>query len=289
MESIQAILEELNVEFIKALKAYGLKIVVLLILLLIGLRVIRIIVKITEKALHKSKIDISLTKFLVSLVRMALKVSLILLILNALIGGLTPLLAIGAAAGVGIGMALQGSLANFMGGVLILMTRPFSVGDFIHEKAFGNEGTVEGIQVLYTTLLTIDNKTVIIPNGNLANSSITNFSREKLRRIDLIFNVDYAENIQKVKTALLEVANQNPLVLKDHEIFTSVHQHRESGVDFILWLWCESTYYTKLKYELIEQVKLKFDVEGIKIPFPQLDVRITNNDATMDVHVMKND
>lgn len=276
MENLELTLNGIKTDLINMGKEYGIKILILLILLFIGLKVIKLIAKVTEKALHKSKIDLSLTKFLVSFVRLGLKISLFLLIANGLLGDLTPLLAIGAAAGIGVGMALQGSLANFMGGVLILLTRPFSIGDYINEKAFGNEGTVEGIQVLYTTLLTKDNKTVIIPNGQLANSSIINFTREKLRRIDLIFNVDYSEDNDKVKEALLEVVNHHPLVLQDHEIYTSIHQHRESGVDYVLWAWCESANYVKVRYDIIEQVKLKFDEKGIKIPFPQMDVRITN-------------
>lgn len=276
MGNLEMTLNEVKADLIKMGKDYGLKIIISIVLLFVGFKVIKIIVKVTEKALKKSKIDLSLTKFLLSFVRLGLKITLVLLIAQYLVGDLTPLLAIGAAAGIGIGMALQGSLANFMGGVLILINRPFSVGDYISETAFGNMGTVEGIQVLYTTLLTIDNKTVIIPNGQLANSSITNFSREKIRRIDLIFNVDYSEDTNKVKEALLEVANDHPNVLKDHEIYTSMYMHKDSGVDFILWVWCDSPNYVKTKYDLIEKVKNKFDEKGISIPYPQMDVRVVN-------------
>lgn len=276
MGNLEITLNEVKADLMMMGKDYGLKILFSIVLLFIGLKVVKLIVKITEKALNKSKIDLSLTKFLLSFVRLGLKISLFLLIGQYLVGDLTPLLAIGAAAGIGVGMALQGSLANFMGGVLILLTRPFSVGDYISEKAFGNAGTVEGIQVLYTTLLTIDNKTVIIPNGQLANSSIINFSRERFRRIDLIFNVDYSEDTNKVKETLLEVARQHPMVLQDQEIYTSMYEHKDSGVDFILWVWCESANYVKTRYDLIEQVKNKFDEKGISIPYPQMDVRVVN-------------
>jgi len=276
MWNFETTLNEIKTDLIKMGKDYGLKIIIAIVLLFIGLKVVKLIVRITEKALNRSKIDLSLVKFLLSFVRLGLKISLVLLIAQYLVGDLTPLLAIGAAAGIGIGMALQGSLANFMGGVLILLTRPFSVGDYISETAFGNMGTVEGIQVLYTTLLTVDNKTVIIPNGQLANNSITNYSREKMRRIDLIFNVDYSENTHTVKETLLEVANEHPNVLKDQEIYTSMYEHKDSGVDFILWVWCESPNYLKTKYDLIEKVKIKFDEKGISIPYPQMDVRVVS-------------
>lgn len=274
MEFIKSTLDEIKIDLIKSAKEYGLRIIGLLVLLLIGLKVIKILVNMTEAALKKSKVDISLAKFLVSFVRLGLKISLIILILNGLIKDMTPILTIGAAAGIGAGMALQGSLANFTGGILILLFRPFSVGDYISEKAFGNEGKVEEIQVLYTTLLTVDNKTVIIPNGQLANSSIVNFTRAKVRRVDLDFKAAYSEDTNKVKEAILEAVQQHPLTIKEKDIFVNVKEYGDYEVTYSLWVWCDSINYIKVKYDLIEDVKKKFDEKGINIPYPQMEVKI---------------
>lgn len=278
MKVIQDFIDETKQDFMIGLKEYGIKLLIFLVILVLGFKLIDLIVGGIKKALKKSKMDISLSKFIVSFSKMALKISLILLALNGLVGDLTPLLAIGAAAGVGIGMALQGSLANFMGGVLILSVRPFSVGDYISEKAFGNEGTVESIQVLYTTLLTKDNKTVIIPNGQLANSSVINFSKQQLRRIDLIFNVDYEAEINEVKSILSQVASSHPDIVKKEDVFAGVSDYKDSGVDYILWAWCNSSEYVRVRYELIEQVKNRFDEENISIPYPRMDVHLANNE-----------
>ncbi len=288
MKVIQEFIDETKQDFILGLKEYGIKLLIFLVIVVIGFKLIDVVVGMIKKAIKKTKMDVSLAKFIISFSKMALKISLILLGLNGLVGDLTPLLAIGAAAGVGIGMALQGSLANFMGGVLILSVRPFSVGDYISEKAFGNEGTVESIQVLYTTLLTKDNKTVIIPNGQLANSSVINFSKQQLRRIDLIFNVDYEAEIEIVKNILRQVANSHSDIVKKEEIFAGVSDYKDSGVDYILWAWCNSTEYVRVRYELIEQVKKKFDLENISIPYPRMDVHLANNElfhkAGVEVH-----
>lgn len=268
-------LNTLKDKAVELLTNYGLKIIIALILYVVGFRVIKLIVKIINAAFKKSKMDISLSKFLISLIRSGLKVTLVFMIV-AQLTDITPILAVGAAAGIGVGMALQGSLANLTGGVLILMLRPFSVGDYISETAFGNEGVVEDIQVFYTTLTTKDNKTVVIPNGPLANNSVTNFTKEKYRRVDLVFTADYEADAVKVKDALKQVALKHELVLKDRDIVTNMEAHGDSGVAYNLWAWCESCNYIKVKYDLIEQVKHKFDELDIVIPYPHMDVNITS-------------
>lgn len=268
-------LDTLKYRAVEILTNYGLKIIIALILYLVGFRLIKVIVKVINGAFKKSKMDISLSKFLISLIRSGLKVTLVFMIIDQLTD-ITPILAIGAAAGVGVGMALQGSLANLTGGVLILMLRPFSIGEYINEAAFGNEGIVEDIQVFYTTLLTKDNKTVVIPNGPLANNSITNFTREKYRRVDLVFTADYEADAVEVKNALKQVALKHEFVLKDREIITNMEAHGDSSIAYNLWVWCESCNYIKVKYDLIEQVKQKFDELDIVIPYPHMDVNITS-------------
>ncbi|MBC7959585.1 MAG: mechanosensitive ion channel [Vallitaleaceae bacterium] len=262
---VTTLLEALKLKFIEIVTSYGLKIIFALILFLVGFKLIKGIVKITEVAFRKSKLDLSLAKFLISLIRMFLKVALAMVIVSQLID-ITPIVAIGAAASIGVGMAMQGSLANLTGGILILLLRPFSIGDYINEKAFGNEGTVEDIQVFYTTLLTKDNKTVIIPNGQLANNSVINFSREKFRRVDLVFQIENEDDPRRVQQLLIEVAKAHEKVIQDKEMVANMETHSDKGTFYNLWVWCESSNYIKVKYDLIEGIHYKLEEAGISIP-----------------------
>lgn len=270
-----AFLESLKMEGIQLVTEYGFKILIALILYFVGFKFIKLVVKLVEVTFKKSRLDLSLSKFLISLIRMGLKVAIVLVIAAQIIE-ITPILALGAGASIGIGMAMQGSLANLTGGVLILLLRPFSIGDYISEKAFGNEGVVEDIQVFYTTLLTKDNKTVIIPNGQLANNCVINFTREKRRRVDLTFEVDYKEDPRIIREILLRVAMAHKDVLKDREVVANMEFNSEKGTMYNLWVWCESVNYMKVKYDLIEQIKLEFDGQNIMIPYPRMDVTISS-------------
>jgi small conductance mechanosensitive channel len=176
-------------------------------------------------------------------------------------------------------MALQGSLANLTGGILILLLRPFKVGDFIEEKAFGHEGIVEDIQVFYTTLRTRDNKVITIPNGNLSNSSITNHSTMDIRRVDLTFGVAYEEDTFAVKKAIRQVIDNHDLILGDREPYINISEHGDSSVNFAVLVWCKTKDYLQVKFDLIEQMKIKFDEENISIPYPHMDVNIVNNEG----------
>lgn len=276
--------ESLKMKAIELVTEYGFKILIALILLLVGFKLIKLAVKLIDVAFKKSKLDISLSKFLISLIRMCLKIALVMVIAGQVID-ISPIVAIGAAASIGAGMAMQGSLANLTGGVLILLLRPFSVGDYISEKAFGNEGVVEDIQVFYTTLLTKDNKTIIIPNGHLANSSVINFTREKFRRVDLVFQVDYKEDPRIIREILITIATSHKDVLKNKDIIANLEMHSDKGTYYNLWVWCDAINYMTVKYDLIEQVKLKFDEYNIMIPAPRMDVTISsmpkNENATI--------
>lgn len=276
INDIQDAFAVMQVDFINWIIERGLKLLIAIVLLFIGLKIINIILKIFKKAFNKSKMDVSLAKFMISLLRLVLKIGYCVLVIHQLVVDISPFLAVGAAASIGVGLALQGSLANLVGGVLILVLRPFSVGDYISEKAFGNEGTVEDIQVFYTTLLTKDNKTAIIPNGLLSNNSIINFTRERYRRVDLIFSAEYAESVEKVKGVLLEVIHAHPLIIKDKEIFVNIGELGKSSIDYHVWVWCESINYLKVKYDLLEMVRAKFLEQEIEIPFPQMEVKIKN-------------
>ncbi|WP_070000756.1 mechanosensitive ion channel family protein [Cellulosilyticum sp. I15G10I2] len=243
-----------------------------LLVLFIGFKVIKGIIHMLDNTLTKSKVDMSLHSFIKSVASFILKI--IVLITAATIVGIpmTTFIAVLSAAGLAVGLALKDSLSNFAGGVLILTFRPFNVGDFI--EAQGYMGTVTTIHLLYTYLTTVDNKRVVIPNGDLANGKMINYSVEDTRRVDLIFGVGYQEDIVKVKGILNKISIEHPLILKDPEPIIRVAEHAESSINFAVKVWCKKEDYWSIYYDLQEQVKVTFDKEGISIPFPQRDVHI---------------
>jgi small conductance mechanosensitive channel len=255
---------------------YSVKLVIGLIVYFIGAKIIKYIIKLMDKFFEKSRLDISLRKFLISFSRLGLKILLILMVMGILGIPSSPFVALIGAAGLGIGLALQGGIGNFTGGILILTLRPFSVGDYILSQAFDKEGTVEDIQVFYTIIRTKDNKIVTIPNGELSNNGIVNYTAMDTRRVDLKFGVDYSEDVMKVKNAILTVIKNQGQVLLDKEPFVNISEHGDSAVIFDVFVWCRTENYLNVRYDLIEQVKLKFDEENISIPYPHLDVNLTN-------------
>jgi small conductance mechanosensitive channel len=277
---MDTIIEHFDVWKIKALDLiakYGLKLIVSLIIFAVGLKIIKYLVKLMEKFFEKSKVDVSLSKFLISASRLMLKILLIVIVIENLEIPTTSIIAVIGATGIGVGMALQGSLANLTGGILILLLRPFKVGDFIEERAFGHEGIVEDIQVFYTTLRTRDNKVITLPNGNLSNNSVINHSTMSIRRVDLTFGVAYEENTKAVKDAIRQVINKHPLIIKDKEPYINICEHGDSSVNYAVLVWCNTQDYLKVKFDLIEQMKIKFDQENISIPYPHMDVNIIND------------
>lgn len=254
---------------------YGLKVLWAVITLVIGLWVIRIIGKAIEKVMTKSLIDVSLEKFLLSLVRIVLKILLIITVISMLGVEMTSFIALLGAAGLAVGLALQGSLANFAGGVLLLLFKPFKVDDFI--EAQGYLGKVSAIQVFNTVLKTPDNKTVVIPNGVLSNGSITNFTTEEKRRIEWTFGIGYADDIKKAKEILNELIGSDARILSEPATFVALSELADSSVNFVARAWVKSENYWDVYYDLIEKVKLTFDERGISIPFPQRDVHVYNH------------
>ncbi len=240
--------------------------------LLVGLWVIKLIVNIFNKTLTRAAVETSLHKFLLSLVNIALKTLLIISVISTLGVATTSFVAVLGAAGLAIGLALQGSLANFAGGVLILLFRPFKIGDFITAQGFS--GTVNEIQVFQTILKTPDNKTIIIPNGGLSNGSITNFSTEKTRRVDMVFGISYNDDLLKAKKVLSELVKDDERVLTTPEPLIVVGELADSSVNFTVRVWTKSENYWGVFFGFQEKVKLQFDREGISIPFPQQDVHM---------------
>ena len=266
-------MEKYGEEILKWLTSEGIKIPIAIIIIYVGWKLINKFVEKAVKICEKRNMDCTLRTFLESITDIGLKVVLIIAVLtnvwNSTTASLTALIA---SAGLAIGLALQGSLSNLAGGVIILFFRPFRVGDFIETPNYS--GKVESIKIFYTHLTTVDNKVVTIPNGTLANGCIVNYSMKEQRRVDLVFSVSYNADIVLVKDTLMDVISNNKLILKNPEAFVSIYQHNSSSIDFIVRVWCNTNDYWSVYFDLLEQVKLRFDKEGIEIPYNKLDINI---------------
>lgn len=265
-------LDKLTASFIDWIATAGVKLFIGLLIIFIGLKLIKKVVKQFTKFLEKKSVDLTLTKFLHALVEISLKIVLFLLILGYWDVELTGFAALVASSGVAIGLALQGSLSNFAGGFIILLLRPFKVGDYIETGSY--QGSVEEIGIFYTKLTTIDNKLILIPNGTLSNGSLINYSAKEQRRVDLIFNVSYDNDIVHVKKVLSDVVTKQNLALPNPNNFVGLVAHGASSVDFAVRVWCNSEDYWSLYSSLLEDVKLTFDKENISIPYPQMDIHV---------------
>ena len=252
------------------------KFVVALLMLWIGFKLIKKLGVFVDKMLEKSGVDISLAKFLVSLATNAAKVILVVTLLPMLIGvKATALGSIMGAATLALGFALQGSLANFAGGVMILLFKPYQIGHYI--AAGGMEGKVREIQIFNTILTTPDHKTIIIPNGELSNNTIVNYSKAGNRRLEVVFGIGYDDNIDDARRIIEEVASKNDKVLKKPEpADVEVINLGESSVDLEFQGWVKSSDYLKVKFYMLEEVKKAFDKNNISIPFPQRDIHVYN-------------
>lgn len=251
----------------------GVRLIIGLLIISVGFKIIKKVVNKFEHFLEKRDVDVTLRRFLKSFSIGGLKAIIVLLVVTLIWDvELTGLVALFTSAGVAIGLALQGSLSNFAGGFIILLLRPFKVGDYI--QAAGYEGTVEQIGVFYTHLLTIDNKVALIPNGTLSNNSLINFSAKENRRVDLIFNVSYDNNVIHVRNVLKEIIDKHPLILHDPEPFIGIVEHAQNSVNFGVKVWCNKDDYWTIYYDLLEQVKVRFDEENITIPYPQMDLHV---------------
>ncbi|MCR5830224.1 MAG: mechanosensitive ion channel [Lachnospiraceae bacterium] len=251
---------------------FALRLIGGIVLLFIGIKVSKKIVKIIDKSKKIQKIEPSVRTFL----RSALTIVLYAAVISsaAIIWGIptTSFMTVFASAGVAVGLALQGSLSNLAGGIMILLFKPFKVGDYI--EGVSCAGVVQEITVMYTKLLTLDNKVVVIPNGTLTNSNITDYSTMPLRRVDLTISASYGDDIDKVKSVLLKTVNAHELVLKDPEPFVRLLAHKESSLDYTVRVWVKGEDYWTVYFDLTENIKKAFDAEGISIPFRQLDVTI---------------
>lgn len=251
---------------------YGPNLVLAIITLIIGLWVVGIITRAIGRTMDKRQVDPSLAPFLKSLISISLKVMLIISVIGMAGVEATSFVAVIGAAGLAIGLALQGTLQNFAGGVIILLIKPFKVGDFI--DAVGYSGTIHSIQIFNTYLKTADNKTIIIPNGQLANSSMTNYSTEPRRRVDWTFGVGYGDNAELTKQIIRDLIDADDRILSDPEPFIALSELADSSVNFVARAWVEAGDYWGVYFDMNEKVYKKFAEEGLNIPFPQMDVHL---------------
>lgn len=244
---------------------------------LIGAKIVKWIVKVVRRSMEGANAELGVVTFVSSVCKYALYFVLVLIILSQFGVTASSVIAVLGSAGLTLGLALQGSLSNFAGGVLILLLKPFVVGDYIIENQDKQEGTVTEITIFYTKLLTTDNKAIMIPNGTLSNTSIVNATAMTKRRLDLRFSVDYDSDIRQVKEILKRVILEDEAILKDEDSNVFVAELRDSDVLMGARGWVNSEDYWTARWRILENVKLTFDKEGIKIPFPQVEVTMKEN------------
>lgn len=253
---------------------FGIKVIIAILLFIAGRFLIKFILKVCDRCFTRAGTEISVKKFLHSLIKVVLNIILIIIVCSQLGIETTSFIAVMGSAGLALGLSLQGSLSNFAGGILILILKPFVVGDYIIDGGSSKEGKVQRIDLFYTHLVTVDNKMIVIPNGELANSNITNLTTFDKRRIDLLIGIGYASDINKAKQILEKIAKSHELVLKDSEIFVFVSSLDESQVTMGMRVWTNTDDYWTVKYQLNEQIKTEFDLNNIEIPFNQIDVHL---------------
>ena len=258
--------------WLSGLSGFGMDLLVAAVILGIGFKITGAVRRMAERSFARMEMELSLRKFLLSLIQ-ALMYGLLIFMAADRIGlQSSSIIALLGSAGVTLGLALQGSLSNFAGGVLILLVRPFKVGDYIVSE-YG-EGTVAAIGLVYTTLNTVDNKTVVIPNGSLSNSPITNATAEDFRRLDLTVGIGYQSDLRRAKEILLDIYTSHPCILKDRPIQVFVDQLAASSVVIGGRGWTATGDYWQTRWDITEEIKLRFDEAGIQIPFNQLDVHV---------------
>lgn len=266
MDSIQ------NIDFMQLATTYGLNLIWSILTLVIGLWIVKIVVKGVKKGLDKGDIEETLKSFLTSIVSILLKVMIYITALGMLGVEMTSFIAILGAAGLAVGLALSGALQNFAGGVMILLFKPFKAGHYI--EAQGHSGTVREIQIFSTILKTPDNKTILIPNGKLANDSMINYSVEERRRVDWTIGIGYGNDIDKAYEVIKRLLAEDDRILNDPEPFMALKELADSSVNIVVRAWVNAGDYWPVNFRLNEQVYRTFEDEGLDIPYPQQDIHI---------------
>jgi small conductance mechanosensitive channel len=262
-------------QFSELLSSFGISLFIALCILIIGRQAVKILIKIISSALERSNTEDTVRIFVTNLLNTLLMIVIFIAAINQLGIETTSIIAVLGAAGLAIGLALQGSLSNFAAGILIVIYRPYKVGDYI--QADNHLGTVDDIQIFSTVLRTPDNKVVVVPNGSIMNGSIVNFSNQEERRIDIVIGCSYDDDIDKVKAVLADVLSKDDRILSEPKPRIALSELADSSVNFIVRPWVKNSEYIDVLYSLLEEIKKRFDQEGISIPYPQSDVHIHNH------------
>lgn len=252
----------------------GVRILLAAVFFFIGVRVIKLLRRIVRKSMERTGAELGVTQFVDSFVKATLYVILVMGLASSFGLDAASVVAVLGSAGVAIGLAIQGSLSNLAGGVLILALKPFRVGDYIRESHSGHEGTVTEIQIFYTKLLTPDNQTIILPNGNLANNSLVNITAQEVRRMDITVGISYNADLKKAKEILLRTLEEDEDVLKDRDMLVFVSELASSSVEIGVRCWFKQEDFWKGKWRVTENCKLNLDENGIEISYHQLDVHV---------------
>jgi small conductance mechanosensitive channel len=255
---------------------FGIKVATALAIFLVGKFIVRILIRTLTKLMEKQEVDETLRTFISNLVRVSLMVVVVIAAIGALGIQTTSFIAIFGAAGLAIGLAMQGSLSNFASGVLIVLFRPYRVGDFV--EAAGIAGVVEEVQILTTIMRTGDNKQIIVPNSQIMNSIITNYSANDTRRIDMVVGVSYSDDLDKVRRTIEDLIAADDRILTEPAATIGVSALAESSVNFVVRPWVNTADYWTVMFDLTEAIKKRFDKEGISFPFPQRDVHVYKQD-----------
>ncbi len=258
---------------LQGLIVFGFTLLKAVLILIIGHYAVVFILKLLTKSFERVKMDVSLEKFFLKVANITLHIIVLLSALNALGISTTGLLAALSGAVVAVALALKDSLGSIAGGIIILLTKRFETGDYVEIN--GDEGTVTQVDLMHTTLKTLDNRHVVIPNAVAVNSRIIDYSSEDTRRLDIVFQIGYGDDPEKAKRIILDTVNKHKMTLNEpEEPFARVTGFGDSAVEITLRVWCERVNYWQLKFDLLEQIKAEFDKNGISIPYNQLDVHI---------------
>ncbi len=254
--------------------SFGSKLLVALLVFFIGRWIVKKLNRLVINILTKRHVEASLATFTKSLVSITLNFTLVIIIISVLGIETSSFIALFASAGVAVGMALSGTLQNFAGGVMILLFKPFKVGDYI--EAQGQSGTVKEIQIFNTIITTTDNKVIIIPNGGLSTGIMMNYSKESQRRVDWVFGIGYGDSYEHAKTVIARLLDNDPRVLKDPNYFIALTALNSSSVDIVVRAWVKAENYWGVFFDMNEKVYKTFTEENLNIPFPQMDVHLYN-------------
>ena len=268
MENYDEVIQYVTELFIN----YGLKLLYTLLIWFVGKFIISRLIKIVDKKMEKTGTEPTLRKFLHSIINTSLYVFLFIILISTMGVQTASFVAVLGAATLAIGFALQGSLGNFAGGFLIILFKPFKIGDFI--EVAGVTGTVVEIQMFATLLNTLDNKRVIIPNAKASNETLLNYSKNPTRRVDIVFGVGYNDDLDKAKEILVKIAKSQDNVLKDQDIFVEIIEYANSSVNIIYRVWCDAPNYWDVYFYTMKMSKIEFDKANISIPYPQIDIHM---------------